>query len=434
MIKCPHCDNPLELSALQVEVEDATDQANTDQISWVGVITKLGIEAGKLDKRKISDVTWSDLPITLYAQTENSSGHSDAFICGSINDIWVDGTNVYGKGYFSNSKEGQDALLLVQEGALRGLSVDIRDGDLEIVENQDTGEVSIDWVTAKIGAATLVAMPAFEGAEIQVLDGKNLKASVGPHKYPKAMFSRIKFDKAQRIDISDDGEISGHIVQWGIAHRGFSNKTVVLYPAKSKLRDFNIGRANFIEGGTTSAGILTSDGLHAPEDLPGANTNHKRAMAVQAFVTSEESRFEDVRCQFAQVFAWEDEFGIAIHGSLLPDVTVAQATRALAGCSSIDYRNDLFMGAHFVNTCGYLPPALDDEEEQDLSKRLVASAYGEKSETCKDCTDAVIEDKRPARIIDTSEIARQQKDLEQADFRMKKAELSYILAKNKKSS
>lgn len=434
MIKCPHCDNLLELSVMQAEDNTILNQSNADQISWVGILTKLGVEAGKLDKRKISDVTWSDLPITLYAQTENSQGHDDAFICGSINDIWVDGTNVYGKGYFSNSEEGQNALLLVKEGALRGISVDIRDGDLEIVESTDTGEVSIDWVTAKIGAATLVAMPAFEGAEIQVLDGKNLKASVGPHKYPKAMFSRIKFDKAQRINISDNGEISGHIVQWGIAHRGFSNKTVVLYPTKTKLRDFNIGRANFAEGGTTPAGILTSDGLHAPEELPGANTNHKRAMAVQAFVTSEESRLEDVRCQFAQVFAWEDEFGIAIHGSLLPDVTVAQATRALAGCSSIDYRNDLFMGAHFVNTCGYLPPELDNEEEQDISKRLVASVYGERSETCKDCTDVVIEEKKQARIINTSEIAQQQKDLEQADFKMKKAELAYILAKSKKSS
>lgn len=430
MIKCPHCDNPLELSAIEEEMP----QEETPQTPWTGVITKLGVEAGKLDKRKISDVTWSELPITLYAQTENSSGHDNAFICGSINDIWVDGTNVYGKGFFSNSEEGQKALLLAKEGGLRGISVDIRDGDLEIIENQDNGEVSIDWVTAKIGAATLVAMPAFEGAEIQILDGKNLKASVGPHKYPKAMFSHIKFDKAQRIDISDEGEISGHIVQWGIAHRGFSNKTVVLYPAKSKLRDFNIGRANFIEGGTIASGILTSDGLHAPEELPGANTNLKRAMGVQAFITSEESRFEDVRCQFAQVVAWEDEFGIAIHGSLLPDVTVAQATRALAGCPSIDYRNDIFMGAHFVNTCGYLPPALDDEDEQDLSKRLVASAYGEKSENCKDCTDAVIEDKRSARIINTSEMAQQQKDLEQADFKMKKAELSYILAKNKKKS
>ncbi len=416
---------------LAIGTDEGTDVVEIEEkprVRYQTILARLGSPAGKLDDRTISEVTWAELPLSLYAQTSNSQGHDDAEIVGNIDKIWVDGELAYASGLFSNSDKGQEALENVREENLLGVSIDIRDGDLDLVEHED-GSTGFVWVTAHIGAATMVGKPAFEEARIQLLDGKVLKASVGPHLYEKRMFAKKNYSKAERINIAQDGEISGHIVQWGIAHRGFGNRKVVLNPSGGSLRDFNIGRANFEEGGSVASGVLTSDGLHAPDELLGANTNEKRAMSVQAFVTSENDRYENVRCQFAQVVAWEDEFGIAIHGCLLPDVSVESATRALAGCSSIDYRNDLFMGAHFVNTCGYLPPAIDEDE--DLSKRLVASAKPENQDgDCTDCGKETTPTK--SETVKLANIRKDREELAKVDAMMARAEMASILASKRK--
>lgn len=251
-----------------------------------------------------------------------------------------------------------------------------------------------------------------------------LKASVGPHLYPREYFSKKVYSKPERINISSDGEITGHVVIWGEPHRGFGNRKVTLYPSGQKLRDFNIGRANFTDGGTVAAGVLTSDGLHAPDNLKSLS-NKGKAMEVQAFTESELTRYEDVRCQFAQVVAWEDEFGIAIRGCLMPDITVAQATRALAGCSSIDFRNHTFMGAHFVNTCGFLPPEIQEED----SERLVASAYGS-DEECKDCQKQTPKEK--SNVVRMGELEKAQEQLAKLDRKMTTAAYKSVIASKKR--
>lgn len=426
-LQCPNCEGKFDLLDLSAKSAEQVDEKPRKR--WQGIITQLGVRAGKLDNRMISSVTWAELPLTLYAQTENSEGHNDAKIVGNIDQIWIDGQNVMGSGLFSNSDEGQNALQQVGEGNLKGISVDIRDGDLEISEElEEDGTMSVNWVKAHLGAATLVGKPAFEHAIIEILEEGALKASVGPHKYDRAMFAPIKYKKAQRVKISDDGELTGHIVVWGERHRGFGNKIVTLHPTRKYLRNFNIGTANFTDGGSMATGILTSDGLHAPDKL-NANNDLARAMEVQAFTQSELTRHEDVRCQFAQVYAYEDKFGIAVHGSLLPDVTVAQATRALAGCTSIDYRNHKFMGAHFVNTCGFLPPAIDGEEN--IDERLVASAYGDGSSNCKDCDDD--KSQNSGRIVNLNELREAEKRLQAIDKQMESAKLASILASKNKS-
>ena len=97
------------------------------------------------------------------------------------------------------------------------------------------------------------------------------------------------------------------------------------------------------------------------------------------------------------VNAWADEHGIAVHGSTLPGVTVEQATRAMAGCPSVDQRNlgdgrgFVTMGVLMVNVCGFTPgDAVVSVEDGEPVRRLVASAAPEAcgcGGTCGGCYD-----------------------------------------------
>jgi len=431
---CTHCGSELAQAIAIAEAKAAPRKA------WKGLLTKLGQRAGKRDDRTIKNVTWAELPLTLYAQTVSGEGHKGAVVAGSIEDIWIDGQNVYGMGYFSDTAEGQNVYQLVDEGSLRGNSIDIRDGDVTITPYADETGAAVEWVTAHIGASTLVGKPAFEDCRIELLNNETLKASVGPHLYDPKHFTKLKYKNAQRVNIAQDGEVTGHIVRWGERHRGFDNQFVTLQPShRPILADFNIGRANFIDGTTMMTGILTSDGLHAPDDLSSTDSR-EISMEVQAFTKSTLSRMEDVRLQFAQVFAWEDEFGIAIHGCTMPGTTVEQATRALAGCTSIDYRLHTFRGAHFVNTCGFLPPPITAEENYALgslraSGGPMAEGVGGDPD-CPECEEKARQEAHDARarVINMNEMRRAQKELEALDREVEREEMRSILASMDKKS
>ena len=421
--------------ALPLEAEVPVDsRADGTRIRWEGILTVLGTQAGNLDKRLLKTVTWAELPLTLYAQTTNASGHDDAEICGNIDTIWVDGNNVMASGLFEDSEEGRKIADLVEGGSLRGISVDLRDGVIEANELPD-GSMQQVWAEARVGAATLVGLPAFENARIKLTEVPAMAAAsakgVGPHIYPAKFFDKIKFKKATRLTITPEGEVFGHPVMWGRKHRAQGHETWTAKPSRqASMPDFNIGETHLDDGRIIASGIFTSEGLHAP--MHDSSWDKK---TISRFVQGFRDKMmgnrymEDVGLQFAQVVAWEDEFGMAVHGSLQPWVTSEQATRAMAGCTSIDTRYGAVAGVHFVNVCGFVPPPITEEDQYGQVARMVASVSNDGEEECADCEKEAPElaAKSENHIVDLNAVKA-------LDDKFNKAELASILAKSKRNS
>lgn len=392
-------------------------------MGWQGPIMALDVWCGELDRRIYHDVEWPDLPRSM-----GSSHFSDESV-GTVDEIEIltaaDGTRyVWGRGRFSNTDAGVKAATQVAEGSLRTVSVEPRDGEFAEWEMlDDQGELTgwaTEWSRMVIGAFALERNPAFAGAVI-VPDGEAAAfvydppaapnpadstapddgarpesdpvevdgelaqraaavaamrtlsdpavvraAGAGPVPYPAGHFARVDLGAPTRLTISPDGEVLGHVAVWGRTHR--SDGRWLAAPC-GDLSEFLVGAAALDDGRTVPAGVLVSDGLHAPAHQAGANADTVRRL------------IESTATQVAQVTAWEDDHGMAVHGHLLPGVGPDLATRAMAGCPSIDQRDlgdgrgFLTMGVLCVNTCGFKPgEAMVEMADGEPIRRLVASA------------------------------------------------------------
>lgn len=389
-------------------------------LGWQGPIAVLDVWCGELDRRMFREIEWPDLPRSM-----GSSHFSDVSV-GSVDEIQIltadDGTRyVWGRGRFASTPEGVAAASQVADGTLRTVSVEIRDGayaEWPIIEDGMEVGWAMEWSRAVIGAFALERNPAFAGAVIvpdaeaasfeyvppaspnpvdgtapddleppddgemvalQVAQVDKLRresesfrqAGAGPHVFPAAHFSRIDYGGPTRLTISADGEVTGYPVLWGKTHRADRSWTAAKNPADD-LSEWLVGSTSLDDGRTIRTGVIVSDGLHAPAHQSGAHADTVRQL------------IESTASQVAVVNAWADEHGIAVHGSTLPGVTVEQATRAMAGCPSVDQRNlgdgrgFVTMGVLMVNTCGFTPgDAVVSVEDGEPVRRLVASAAPE---------------------------------------------------------
>lgn len=166
--------------------------AMMDGTPWEGVLVIEGVETGDGRKFAENSITWPDpssTVIPLQHNIEESHGGmttTKAVLAGRITRIWRDETNPFmirGAGVFDdNGENGAEALRLVREGFLRGVSVDpdsIKDADVELIFPQETGDELMDlfampeltiFHAGRLRAATLVNMPAFVEAQIWLVD------------------------------------------------------------------------------------------------------------------------------------------------------------------------------------------------------------------------------------------------------------------------
>lgn len=147
---------------------------------WSGVLCLEGVATS--DNRFIVEgaLTWRELPITLQDQLMSQDGHDGAVPVGPITNVYRlerdgGGYHIMGEGLFDTGQHGMDARRRMAEGTKQGVSVDLTEVVLDLPEDEEAiaeilfggGELRI--TSARIGAATLVTIPAFEGARLQVM-------------------------------------------------------------------------------------------------------------------------------------------------------------------------------------------------------------------------------------------------------------------------
>lgn len=172
--------------------QDKQDQQDVDlsqtgdaPIPWHGVLAPEGIVSGDKRKFAVGSMTWRDLPLPLSWQKVNAEGHDGSVVVGRIDEIWRDGEGesalLRAKGVFLSTAEANEAVGMMSEGGLRGVSVDV---DMAVAEfqNEDGSvpEESDDLMEAlfgdddsimvltsgRVSGATLCAIPAFMEAQL----------------------------------------------------------------------------------------------------------------------------------------------------------------------------------------------------------------------------------------------------------------------------
>lgn len=142
---------------------------------WAGVLALEGVETSDRRFIKPGALTWRNLPITLQDQLLSQAGHDGAVAAGPITNIFREGNEIRGEGFFDSGDEGQAARRRMQEGTKQGVSIDLAELELELPDDPEElmailmGDALLVISAGRIGAATLVSIPAFEAARLQIV-------------------------------------------------------------------------------------------------------------------------------------------------------------------------------------------------------------------------------------------------------------------------
>ena len=374
---------------------------------WEGVIAREGEMTG--DGRLIEDgaLRWDDLPIPLRVAFKDVGGHDGAEVCGRIETVERrDNSDIYATGTFDlGSAVGTEAFRQVSEQMSNGVSIDTDDVTFRImakadmpesdvadsgndsdVEPDPAGRVKVAAMSssdelmviesARLRAATLVAVPAFATARVYAagtapstsepaerdentdseekmarsadadpLSRDSLIAAAIPTAPPEAWFKDPQLTGPTALVVEDDGRVYGHIAVWGTCHIGQVGKCVEPPTSPSNYAYFRTGVLRTAEGTSVAVGHLTMGTGHAgPRDSANAAAEH----------------YDNTGTVFSDVAAGEDAHGIWVAGALRPGITAEQVRVARSAPISGDWRTIRgsleLVGALAVNVPGFPVP------------------------------------------------------------------------------
>jgi hypothetical protein len=383
------------------------DSAPTSDGRWEGVIAREGEMTG--DGRLIEDgaLRWDDLPIPLRVTFKDVGGHDGAEVCGRIETVERRGNgDIYATGTFDlGSATGTEAYRQVSEKMSNGVSIDTDDVTFRIMAKADMPEADVadsgneddadadpdgrvkvaamsssDELmvieSARLRAATLVAVPAFATARVyaagqvpstsapterdeNVDSGEKMARSAGddlpsrdaltaaaiPTAPPEAWFKDPQLTAPTALVVEDGGRVYGHIAAWGTCHIGQVGKCVEPPTSPSNYAYFRTGALRTAEGTSVAVGHLTMGTGHAgPRDSAHSAAEH----------------YDNTGTVFADVAAGEDAYGIWVAGSLRPGITAEQVRVARSAPISGDWRTIRgsleLVGALAVNVPGFPVP------------------------------------------------------------------------------
>lgn len=149
-----------------------------DPMPWVGVLALEGHPTGDGRTLAADSLTWNT-PVPLRWVKQDTGEHNGAVVVGKILTIdrvphpTAEGVNIIkASGVFAETPEGYEAQNQVAEELAQGVSVDLDDMQFTFADGNNTddnGPRDVTITKARIRAATLVAIPAFAEAKLQVL-------------------------------------------------------------------------------------------------------------------------------------------------------------------------------------------------------------------------------------------------------------------------
>lgn len=330
---------------------------------FIPLLVPEDVESGDGRKFLPEAITTRELPLPLLWQIKTGQGHDGSVVVGRIDYIErIEGGMGNAYGVFDSGPYGREAQRLVQNGFLRGVSVDLDKFEAkeekakasENAEGDPEGPLGKDKLVvnkARIMAATIVAKPAFQECSIAIVDSRHQEENMTPEDGvyeeslgvftelepimasgfldseipavpPHEWFQNPGLSKATPLTVDKDGRVYGHIAAWAVSHIGLPRATK---PPRSKsgYAYFHTGVVHTDAGKDMPVGQLTLAGGHAP---------------LNATAVSAAKHYDDTASAIADVHAGEDQHGIWVAGSLRPGVDEYQIRALRASAPSGDWR------------------------------------------------------------------------------------------------
>lgn len=329
-------------------------------------------------------VDWREPPIPLMFTIVNGDGHKGSVLGGSITELWREGTQIWGRGEYAKTAEGQQLSALVGDRMLTGVSADIANAhsekstnDLdELVENIDRGTV--------IGA-TVLPFPAFGSTRIEneVADAAEgaveavaasavqritlvASAECEDCRPPEAWFANPGLKEPTAPTLTADGHYFGHLALKGTCHLGIRGECFEPPISKADYAYFHTGAVETREGTIVHTGPITLGTGHASTTMrlsPRAAAAH----------------YDNTGFAAADVVVGEDEHGIWFSGAVRPNIGPDRVRELRAAALSGDWRevaaNLEMVAVLAVNTPGYPVPRAR-AEMSGVSRQLALVAAG----------------------------------------------------------
>lgn len=362
-------------------IEDAEEPVEAVEDSergepWEGILALEGAPTSDGRMLIAGEISDRELPLPINAQFVTDEGHKHSECVGRIEviervpasefehpdfdldqyDLPESAVVIWATGTFSRSPEAEKAQGMLDNGA--GISIDLPTERVALFDKNTMEEVEISDLTeedlifgdfiegaaGKIGGATIVTIPAFEEARIQISREKvlvasaygmkvkrarALVASAGPVKPSREWFRDPEFTELTPWTVTKEGRVFGHLADWDGCHIGFDGVCVPPFRSATDYAYFNIQEIQTAEGDLIPVGkvMFSRKGVgHAPTDDPSMSY-----LDVQAF-------YDDATCVGAFVRAGADRYGTWIAGALAPGLNDLEVQHMRTHGPSGDWR------------------------------------------------------------------------------------------------
>jgi hypothetical protein len=210
---------------------------------------------------------------------------------------------------------------------------------------------------AKIKARIMAAAKK-NGVEIQGTENPQASieyATTGegyPLEPPAAWFSDPGLDRKTKLTVTEEGRVYGHLAAWNECHRDVTMRECVMAPhSEQDYAPFHLGAVYTAEGDLIDVGKIVQDTRHASINLGYA------AAALH---------YDNTGDEIAVVRAGEDQFGIWVAGSVVPEATKKRVAKLRRSPLSGDWRREKgsleLTAALAVNAPAFPVYAMENEE------------------------------------------------------------------------
>jgi hypothetical protein len=391
---------------------------------WQGVLTVEGIESGDGRMFGANGLSWDEPPLPLMWQKETSHGGSTdkSVRVGSITKIWrepdasgrADVFLIKGEGHLDlDNPDGAEVQRRMANKDMRGNSVDvdsIKGADVELVypEAPEGSESMLSQVfgqpeltvykKGRIRATTMVEIPAFTEARLELVDNSTVTASDDceeckaeivvedadgqrmaaltaasamfeiPDLPPREWFEEptdVSMDSA--LTVTAEGRIYGFVAPAGVRHRSFTQRAQYVPLRNVDYDRFHGGQTLVADGGRVSTGNITMDCGHA-------------TTAIKLTGAQAAEHYDNTCSIIATARVGENERGVWVAGALMPGVDASTVRKIMACRLSGDWRTHLdrpgwreFVAALLVPVPGF-PMARNAASVEISEGALVASS------------------------------------------------------------
>lgn len=303
-----------------------------------------------------------ELPLSIRSQFTVNDGHDQAVLSGRLDQVIIDGDVVSGYGWLLDNPAGVDTMNGLATRSLRGNSIDL--ADMQVTANYDpiTDEFQMDFLQSRLAATTLVMTPAFADARAELADGEELVASGdflgvsfgeallemtadgGPIIRPYDSFFMPEPETHQKMVVTADGRIYGHLGMWHSPHTGMTQTRLIPRSAS--------GYANFHK-----PGVLTERGIveTGPIYLYGGHRTGMPKADIEKAHGAIENAWADVRVVDGNIGPW-------VCGWVRPGVSEENIYAARASRISGYWRSDDLYAIVSVSTEGFNVPGSGAED------------------------------------------------------------------------